>query len=145
MYSIEPISATWVCLTGPYKHFHVVTLTGKKRQAQARVRKSCRSKMKAINPGKFKLQVDFAPLEQSKLMAEKYTSSGGQGHERGYCQADRLGLDDARAMVHTIIIIIIRVIIVGGIRLGSSCGQYISVVRFNNHTLFRGRGWVWYR
>ncbi|CAB1353016.1 unnamed protein product [Coregonus sp. 'balchen'] len=57
-----------------------------------------------------------------------------------HCQAGRLGLDDARAVGH----ITIRVIIVCVIRVGGSCGQYVSVIRFNNHAPFRVRGWVWY-
>ena len=53
-YPIEPISAiTGMCLTGHYKHFPGRNVSGKKWQAQARVWKGCRCKMKAINPARF--------------------------------------------------------------------------------------------
>lgn len=47
--------------------------------AQVRVGKSNKSKMKAINPVKFKWHVKFAPLKHRKLLSEKEKSSGDRG------------------------------------------------------------------
>lgn len=70
MYSIETISAsTGVCLTGHYQHF-----SGRNVNEKNSIKES-QDKIKAINPVRYKWQVDFAPLKHR--MAERDPQVGG--------------------------------------------------------------------